>query len=373
MPQLGQETPHAPASGPASQTVPVPILAGAVLAWMGATICFLLLQWHSSLREFFCPSSGGCERVLTSNFSSFFGLPLPLFGVAYYLAVMGLFLAMCASRAKAVRIRLITSAHWITVGALTFSAGLMFLQFGVLHAFCPLCTLSAVITLGLVVATAKGASAAVTEDWPVSQAWVLTVALFACFPTVVMLAPSKATSAQTLLIDLSTAHLAGPRDARVKLVVFSDFECPFCRDLAPTLQRIHQQFPHDVLLAFRPFPLTMHLRAFPAAVAAECAGEQGAFWEYHDKLFAKGSDLSDAGLLTLAASLGIDTPRFTECLRSGKASDVVEASRRDAISSGLEGVPAVFLNGQRVEDGLDYQHLVKRIQELLQTDSKLPR
>jgi protein-disulfide isomerase len=245
----------------------------------------------------------------------------------------------------------------------------MYLQFASLRAFCPLCTVSALIVGGLVWAMSKAAHFTAAEDWTASQSTALTLAAFAVFPVSILLisglTSQSSSGPRRLQIDLSEAHLSGPADARVKLVVFSDFQCPFCRDLAPILNQVRNQFPHEVALGFHHFPIESHRRAFPAALAAECAAEQGKFWEYHDKLFAEGGDLSDSKLLALADSLSLDQKRFAECLKSEKPKQRVEASRRDAANSGLEGVPAVFLNGLRVEGPLDYENLVRKINELL--------
>jgi protein-disulfide isomerase len=149
--------------------------------------------------------------------------------------------------------------------------------------------------------------------------------------------------------------------------VFSDFECLHCADLSAVLKRVRTDYPNDVLVAYRYFPIERHERAFPAAVAAECAAEQGAFWEYHDRLYAKGSDLSDASFASIASALGLDGDRFRECQASPRARAAVEASRADAAASGLDGVPALFLNGRKVGGMIDYERLVQKIRDVLKT------
>lgn len=127
-----------------------------------------------------------------------------------------------------------------------------------------------------------------------------------------------------------------------------------------------------MLIAYRYFPLEVHERAFPAAIAAECAAEQGAFWAYHDKLFTEGGDLSDARLIAMAAALNLDRGRFAECLKSQKARQVVEASFQDAADKGLEAAPAVFLNGFRISEPLDYEGLKARIARALDAAPAIP-
>jgi protein-disulfide isomerase len=196
----------------------------------------------------------------------------------------------------------------------------------------------------------------------------VTLALFAALPLAIFLADTlvKHESPGDLrLVDLSSAHRLGPANAPVQIVVYSDFQCGFCRQLAPVLQRVAGEFPQEVALVYRHFPLTGHPRAFPAAVAAECAAEQGAFWKYHDKLFAESGDLDDARLLNLAAALGLDELRFKTCLHSEKPRRMVEANLREATELGLPGAPSVFINGRRLEGPLTEETLSRRIKELL--------
>ena len=170
---------------------------------------------------------------------------------------------------------------------------------------------------------------------------------------------------RVLQIDLSMAKIAGPRDAKVQLVVFSDFQCDFCRKLSPVLKRVRADFPNDVMLAYRYFPVESHPRAVPAAIAAECAAEQGLFWEYHDRLYAANGDLSDSHLSAIANEVGLDQTKFLECRASGRARSAVESSRGDAIASGLEGAPALFLNGKMIGGMIDYEALAARIKKEL--------
>ncbi len=329
----------------------------------------LLLKKPSSLQEFLCPIQGTCDVVLKSSFASVSGVPLSLVGMIFYLCVLGLILLTCAVASQKLRGRLLEGILWLLVAGFTFSTGLMYLQFGVLHAFCRLCTSSFLILGATLFAVATVKRRAAAETWVAVPGMALSLALFAAFPTAIFLSTNFGPVNSSMWIDLSMAHQQGPPAARVQVAVFSDFQCPFCRLLEPTLLRIRQRFPQDVVLVFRSFPLDVHPRAFPAAEAAECAAEQGKFWEYHDQLFAAGEDLSDARLTAFAGAVGLDTARFAECLKSGRMKSRVEASRREAMSHGLEGVPALFINGHRVEDGLDYEHLAKRIEKLIQTDS----
>lgn len=349
------------------------VFVGAAFAWLGVLDCLLLLQRHAGIRNFLCPARDGCDAVLASPFAVVGGVPLSLVGAGYYAGILAIYLAVLGFSSQAARLRLLEGVLWLLVAGLTFSVGLMYLQFGVLRAFCPLCTASALITCALLPVTLRARRALAGRVWGSSREMAVTLVFFALFPALILLisgfAPSMA-PLQTMRIDLTTAQISGPRDAPAQLVVFSDYQCSFCRQLASILRRIRTDFPEKVMVAFRDYPLENHPRAFAAAVAAHCAGEQGAFWPYHDRLFAEGGDLGDAAFLKLADSLNLDRGRFAECLKSGQAFESVRASQAEAIASGLEGVPAVFLNGRRVEDGLSYENLVRRVREVIEASER---
>jgi protein-disulfide isomerase len=257
---------------------------------------------------------------------------------------------------------------WLTIVSSTFSVGLMYVQFFLLHAFCPLCTASACVALTLLFTAVRAGRVAGREDAGFSTGGALCLGFFAVLPLTffgLSTFVSDSSPKGLLLADLSRAPRLGPSDAPIQLVVYSDFQCSFCRQLAPVLHRLHSEFPKDVVVAFRNFPLDIHPRAFPAAVAAECAGEQGKFWEYHDKLFAESGNLDETRLVALAKSLGLDEARFAACRQSPRARQQVEAEMREATELDLPGAPTVFLNGRRVEGALTYERLLQQIQILL--------
>ena len=144
----------------------------------------------------------------------------------------------------------------------------------------------------------------------------------------------------------------GPEDAPVTIIEFGDFQCPYSgRFAGGTLQQILGEYGDKVRFVFRDYPLPIHANAETAAEAAECAHEQEAFWKYHDVLFENQSALDVDSLKGYAASLGLDTERFNECLNSGKYADEVQADvadgRKAAVDLGLEGLatPSFFVGG----------------------------
>jgi protein-disulfide isomerase len=137
----------------------------------------------------------------------------------------------------------------------------------------------------------------------------------------------------------------GGKNPLVTIVEFSDFECPFCSRVNPTLDQVMKTYGDDVQIRFRNLPLSFHKRALPAAKAAVAAGEQGKFWEMHDKLFANQKALSDEDFETYAKDIGLDLKKFKADLASKKVADQVAADQRAASKYGARGTPTLFVNG----------------------------
>ena len=121
-----------------------------------------------------------------------------------------------------------------------------------------------------------------------------------------------------LTVPVGTSPVDGPADAWVTIVTFSDFECPYCGTVQPTLATVLPEFGADVRLVFKQFPLSIHRHARPAAVAATCAHAQGRFWEFHDLVFAEqaalfGASDFEAALATIAAFSGFECPLQAWC------------------------------------------------------------
>jgi len=137
----------------------------------------------------------------------------------------------------------------------------------------------------------------------------------------------------------------GPADAPVTIVEFSDFNCPFCERVAPTLKALRARYPDRVRIVFRHYPLPMHTRARAIAEAAVCADEQGAFWTFHDRIFADPKPLADAAIRDLAGTVGLDLTRFDSCLSNGEAATIVQRDLDAGAAAGVTGTPAFFVNG----------------------------
>jgi protein-disulfide isomerase len=160
----------------------------------------------------------------------------------------------------------------------------------------------------------------------------------------------------------ATGPQRGPADARVTIVEFSDFQCPFCGRLAPILKQLQQAYPTDVRLVFRNFPLrAIHPNAGRAAQAGVCAGAQGKFWEMHDAMYADQNALGQAALEDKARRVGLDPRAFSDCLQSTRTAEAIAADEQAAERLGLSGTPGSFVNGRFVNGALplsDWRKLV---------------
>ena len=175
--------------------------------------------------------------------------------------------------------------------------------------------------------------------------------------------PTPSTVAENVSADDDPSW--GPADATVTIIEFGDFQCPYCGQFATqTLPQIKQAYEGNIRFVFRDFPL--HENSGKAAEAADCASEQGKYWEYHDKLFSNQSALDVASLKSYASQLGLDTTAFDQCLDSNKYAQEVEKDEQDGGSYGVGGTPAFFINGELVSGALPFADFKAAIDAALQ-------
>jgi protein-disulfide isomerase len=170
-------------------------------------------------------------------------------------------------------------------------------------------------------------------------------------------------------VDVANSPRLGSPTAPVQIVEFADYECPYCQKVNDDLAKVRDQFPNQVSLVFKDFPLPMHPLAPKAAQAARCAGDQGKFWEYHDSLF-KTKHLQMSDLKQQAATLKLDTARFDQCLDSGAEVAPVKKDSQEAQRLGLQGTPSFFINGHFMSGSIGFMKLRETVlQELSAADN----
>ena len=157
----------------------------------------------------------------------------------------------------------------------------------------------------------------------------------------------------------------GANDAKITIVEFSDFECPYCSRAEPSVDEVMQKYPGKVKVVFRHFPLSFHAKAAKAAEGAACAEEQGKFWEFHKTLFANQAKLGVEDLKEHAKTLGLDTTKFNECLDGSKMKAKVDADQAAGAKIGVNGTPAFFINGVMLSGAQPFSEFEKIINQEL--------
>ena len=145
-------------------------------------------------------------------------------------------------------------------------------------------------------------------------------------------------------VDGGHAPSIGPENAKVTIIEFSDFQCPYCREAHRVIAELLKTYPNDLRVVYRDYPLPMHPQARPAAIAAECAAEQNKFWPYHDKLF-EDQALGAADLNRYAQEIGLKLEDFQSCLQNSRAENGVREDEEAAKALDVSGTPAMFVNG----------------------------
>jgi protein-disulfide isomerase len=150
-------------------------------------------------------------------------------------------------------------------------------------------------------------------------------------------------------VSVVGAPARGSERAVVTIVKFEDFQCPFCKTVQPTFNDLLKRYDGKVRVVHKDLPLdAIHPQARQAAEAARCAGDQGRFWDYHDKLYASSPKLGVEEVKAVAKEVGLDVGRFDQCLTSGKLRAAVQKDYAEAARLGLSGTPAFFINGREI-------------------------
>jgi len=185
------------------------------------------------------------------------------------------------------------------------------------------------------------------------------------FPVKVLLDPVRT--------DIATAGhpTRGPQSATVTIVEFSDFQCPFCGGLFPTLKAIEKSYPEQVRIVYRQFPLTsIHPFAQKAAEASLCANDQKRFWEFHDSMFGDQAHLTVDDLKKRAVDLKMNTADFNSCLDGGAKASAVTSAIEEGRKAGVSSTPSMFINGRFLSGNQPYADIREIIEDELQRQAQ---
>ncbi|MEA3398291.1 MAG: thioredoxin domain-containing protein [Patescibacteria group bacterium] len=157
-----------------------------------------------------------------------------------------------------------------------------------------------------------------------------------------------------------TDHITGSINAPVQLIIYDDFECPFCADFYNITEEIKDYFKDKIVVAFRHFPLNFHALAVSAALASECAAEQGKFWEMYDLFFQANinNKLSAVYIAKAAEELDLDLAQFNQCCETEKYKDKIQEQMLEGRNYGVSGAPGNFINGEPVPGAVPFEDFI---------------
>ncbi|MDB5184928.1 MAG: Na+/H+ antiporter, NhaA family protein nonfunctional [Candidatus Saccharibacteria bacterium] len=187
------------------------------------------------------------------------------------------------------------------------------------------------------------------------QFWIVIAVIVLAFAGVAVFSGNKSDK-KVSSTTKPTSHIEGPADAKVTLVEYGDYQCPYCLQYFPTLQQVTSTYKDKIKFQFRNFPLTsIHQNAFAAARAAEAADKQGKFWEMHDLLYESRTWVNDTSpsdqFLLLAQTLKLDTTKFQADYKGASVNDLINADLAAGDKLGITGTPTFFVNGKQVDIG----------------------
>ncbi len=170
-------------------------------------------------------------------------------------------------------------------------------------------------------------------------------------------------------VEIGDAPVKGPEDALVTIVEWSDFQCPFCNRVAPTLARIEEEYGDEVRIVFKHMPLSMHPQAPQAHAASEAAHRQGRFWEMHDRIFANQRDLSVATLESHARAIGLDMDQYAKDVADASVKARIDEDMKQAASLNVTGTPSFFINGRFLSGAQPFENFKRAIDAAIERAS----
>lgn len=369
-------------------------LAGIALGSVSTWVHYRVTSSHGAYTSF-CNVNAtiNCDTVVTSPHGLLLGVPVSVWAVGFYLVLLGLALRAGAGASQRRDRARADALAWALAGS-SFSAYLAAISILVLKAVCLLCAgLYAVSLLALGAAWAQASPVGeairrVLERWNAVRRRPL-LATAVAGTAVGVLALSGWLGAQTRLtreqvfrsspqfydwytnrpiIDtpIDGGYAQGPQDAPIRLVEFSDFECPHCAQAHMTLKDLLPRYRDRVRFTYHHYPLSSdcnpsmqqrgHEHACRAAVAADCAAQAGRFAPYANLLFANQGALDDASLVSYAEQTDLDVAAFEQCMRSPAPLERISQDVQLAARLGIHSTPTFFLNNRRIEGNLTFQN-----------------
>ncbi len=379
------------------------LLSVFILAALGLGVSIAIERIHRRLvadvqYTSFCNvnASVNCDVVLASPYAVLAGASVSTWAILFYVVV----LALAAGVARTDRTRqrdtlgtaILLSAAW----GLLFSGYMAFIALFVLHTVCLMCGALYLVNIGLFAAAwwlrsglhrlgrrqaveRAGRNRLVLLGSVGAALALIVVAIWKAMAGGGHLRTAEAIErnnpdfyrwffAQPVVeVPPDASHSRGSATAPVTIVEFSDFECAHCGAFHQSLDDVLRRGDQNVRVVFRHFPLDsacnphvasrLHPQACLAAVASECAAEQGKFWQYHNVLFENQQRLGREFLIAYATRLGMDTERFAACLASEGAQAIVERDAKTGADLGIDSTPTVFINGRRIKGALDAERL----------------
>lgn len=185
-------------------------------------------------------------------------------------------------------------------------------------------------------------------------------------------APASSASPEELVqVSADDDPFLGPVDASVVIIAFEDFECPFCRQAFPEIREVMSAYQDRVKFVYRDFPnTTTHRQALDAALASECADDQGKFWEMHDKLYLNQPAFSKEQLKGYARELGLSATVFNDCFDTQKHLSEIQADTAAGVQAGARGTPTWIVNGIRVQGPISAENWKLIFDSLLSPDTE---
>jgi protein-disulfide isomerase/rhodanese-related sulfurtransferase len=321
---------------------------------------YLMWEYTSPANPMVCVG-GGCDAVRASAYSHLGGLPVPLYGVFMYgflVLLLFLFPLLPSVFARLTQYFVLM----ISGAAFLFSVYLTGIEAFVLHSWCIWCVLSALLVTAIFLLSiadrarppkplepAQALSAVQRNFALILFGFVLGVPAFIMLTSHGSMPAVKPPTNQTVKNHLvrPDTHFFGDPSAKVTVVEFGDFKCPACREAEVAAKKIREKFGDKIRFAFRQFPLVnVHADSEKAAEAAECAGQQGKFWQAVDMFYEHQEDLSLPAINRYAGEMGLDSQKFVACLQKGEMVPRVAQDLTDGRALGVHATPTFFIDGQ---------------------------